>query len=202
MKKVLILYFIAMTAFILYSTEVFGISVGSRPLVKSVQYVSGTIVAGEAGKNETITAVNLNSTIVLSMGSEGADDDPTVLTRVWLADSTTVTLNKGGTTSNTVDAKAVVIEFEPGSIKSFQTGYVTIINTAASGNAAITTAVDTDRAIVFWQGNANAAANTVNDVAITLELTSAVLLTATRIGTAGEAKVGYSVVEFHEWVGP
>ena len=128
--------------------------------------------------NNTYSAVGPSTT-----GSRG---------KLTLTDSTTVTFTVSGSAGTRI-CDWELIEFWPGVIRSIQRGSVTIAGASTSNTGAIDPVVP-ERAIAMHMGQILSGDD--DQQLGRLTLTSATVLTATRVAASGSTEVQYQVVEF------
>lgn len=81
-------------------------------------------------------------------------------------------------------------------VKSVQRGTVTIANGSTTGTATITSVAMGNSILSLLEASNNSAAAHVSiDAKVTLMLTSATVVTATRFGSTGDVTVGFDVME-------
>lgn len=165
-----------------------------RRAIRSIQ--SGTIALTSVTSNTaTINAVVTANSIllVLSANSNNADG-ANCCVRVDLTNTTTITATRVGNSATTATVGFVVLEFEPGLIRSIQRG--TIAFSASSSTGAITS-VNTARAHVTALGMSTAdAVGTMAEDEARVTLTNATTVTATKGGAGSACTVGFQVVEW------
>ena len=168
---------------------------GANSLVASIQ--TGTISMGNGVNSGTsaITSVNTaNSVVYYSglLGSKQNDFMDSMLSTVVLTNATTVTVQRVSAGTNTVVVGWVVVEFNPGVIRSIQTGTIAVTTTS---NTATITSVNTAKSCIVFNGCR--ASNGLSDDSFgRVALTNATTVTALRETAAGTCTVAYSAVEF------
>lgn len=169
---------------------------GGGSVIQSIQYVSVTFGGGDATKDATITAVVVANSVVIHLGDDALDAGNVTLTKCALTSTTNVRFTKNAAGAS--DAKAVVIEFANGIIKSNQDFEVTIA-AAAGSNTATITSVTTGKTAVLKRGMTydNASQAMGNSLAHTLTLTDATTITGTREGTTGAVVLAGTALEFN-----
>lgn len=173
---------------------------GQRTFVRSVQYGTVTIPAGTATATATITDVDMSNALLLNLGDQGATGTPFLIDIPILVftNSTTITANVpgGSPTSDTLTAFGVM-EFYPGVFRSLQRGTINITNTNLTNTATIT-AVDVTKALLISLGSTNVSGSNRQDSArLSLTLTNATTITATRAGTTNTGRVSYQLAEYY-----
>lgn len=166
---------------------------GAVSLIKSIQ--RGTIViAGAANNTATITAVDLNNTVLIHLGQ--TDNNGTRGDLAWaliaLSNATTVF---AGRVLNNVAATTVgyvVVEFMPGVLKSVQRG--TITNSAATNDATITE-VNPDKSFLIKNGIGDNSATIVSTHDTYLSLVNGTTVRST-CNTANNQDTAFQVVEW------
>ena len=111
-----------------------------------------------------------------------------------LAEATNIK-DKIGTSSDT-RANNTVLGWLNSPIKSIQRGTITIANAATSGTATISS-VGASKSMVFWLGTRTVNEPTLLDSMVTVTLTNATTVTATRSGNVGVIYINYQVVEYY-----
>lgn len=171
---------------------------GRPPFIRSLQVVDSGSMGG-SNTPITITAVDMANTIVVYGGMQAADGSAIVAASIGyatLTNSTTVTFGIGnGTVAQ--QARATVIEFYSGILRSVQRGVIAITGTTTSGTATIVT-VNTTRAAVACLGCAVDTDTTSAPASVTL--TNATTVTANRgkggAVTSSATSVSWEVVEY------
>jgi len=177
--------------------------------VRSVQRGTIIIANGAASNTGTITAVNTGSSYVSLLGNQSDDGGnygtATVVSGIFpavaLTNATTVTVTRSGTPASTLPVSFNVIEYYPGTVRSIQSGTITIALGTLTNTATITS-VTTNKAFMPWQGFINSYASTFDTtnptrVCPTLVLTNATTVTASVFAaTLADLIVSYTVVEF------
>lgn len=120
-------------------------SAGGGAVIKAVHSFSGSASSG-AGANLTIPAVDVNNAFIMTWNwrTSTTTNHEQAVCAVELFDSTTVKAYQFNGTQ--CDVRGIVVEYEPGVIKSIQTG------TSTNGANTIA-AVDLNKAIPFYNGN-------------------------------------------------
>lgn len=171
-------------------------------VIKSVQ--RGTIsVAGATSVTATITAVDLNNSIIHYLGDTQSDPAELQathwLSRIELTNATTVTgYCIAGNTFNTQTISWEVIEFYPGIIKSVQRGATDM--GGSTSNSITITAVNMNRTHLDFLGftstySANPYGNTSRGKVVLTNSTTVTATVANGSNGAG-AILGYQVVEW------
>jgi len=167
-----------------------GLVLGSKPVIKSIQY--GSVTVDAATGTAAINAVDTDNSVVMYLGYTDSGDitDGDGYTYVELTDSTTVTGTRDGT-GDVVTVNFVVIEFASGILKSRQVGLITI---TSKSNTATIDAVDTNKAVIFWQGFK--ADDHDIDETVLITLTNSTTVTASTDSSLNDATIPYTVMEF------
>ena len=173
---------------------------GASSFITSVQYGS---IAGFGTSNltatATISAVDTSRAFVVWLGSNnGGVDDFSLLARVALTNSTTVTGTRerqDGANGTTVNF--VVVEFLPGIIRSMQVVYGSLLSTA-SPTASIT-AVNTSKTVLLPVGRVQTyAGGAVSYTAMpTSTLTNATTVTWAAGSSGADVRIYSLVLEFN-----
>jgi hypothetical protein len=165
--------------------------------MKSVQYFSITITAGNTSNTATLSpAVVADNSILLWLGQnfdQTNTNNDNSNGSLAFTNGTTITATRVGT-GDILTVKGVVVEFYPGVVKTVQAGTITV---TTSTTATLGTAVNTAKSIVFHLGNTStdtSGASSVEETALTL--TDSTTVTATRGVNSTTAVVSYRVVEF------
>lgn len=165
--------------------------------VNSVQY--GTIAMGttDATLTATITSVNTASAAVMYLGNicaKTTSGSGETRPSVTLTNATTVTATRG-VTGTTLTVGFVVIEFQPGIIKSLQQFSSTLNSSSLTDTVSILQVVMANSIII--NGGMNSAGTTFSNTQCMMQLTSPVAITFTRLGNAtGDRIYQFTVVEF------
>ncbi len=174
-------------------------------LVRSLQTATATIGGGATTGTATITAVVTANTIVLSAGALSNEDvgsSADYLAYLGLTNPTTVTASRIIAGPKTVTPRFVVLEFQPGILRSCQYGSVTV-TAALSGTATLSTAVNPAKACVLWLGQATSRTELDGLLAgkewdFDLVLTNPTTITATHSIASGSTwTMGFVVPEFY-----
>lgn len=163
-------------------------------LIRSVQRGEIVIAGSSASNTATITAVNMNNSLLRFLGCTpgGAELPDASFARLAFTNATTITATRddvGGGDNLTVAYE--VVEYVPGVIKSIQRGTITAV--AGSATASIT-AVNTAKSHVDSLGYETNNGGTDNTWLPRLDLQDS---TTVRVrATAVDALIGYQVVEW------
>lgn len=172
-----------------------------KGVFRSVQAFTVTIANGSATNTATLSPIVVAAnTIILRTGStydNATDPDSSrYLGYVTLTNGSTVTGTRI-TNSQGLTLSGIALEFQPGVLKSVQYGTIAITNTLLTNTANIT-AVNTARA---WPISLGVDTNDVNgyaaNFAANLTLTSATVVTLTRLGSVGNVTASFCVPEFY-----
>lgn len=172
----------------------FGGVMANKSYIKSIQPVSITISSGNTSNTATITGVAIVNAIILYQGLTCTSTSAlaSVVSRIELTNSTTVTAFRGVSNSDAITINAVVIEFSS-QVNSIQAGTIAA-NGVASATATIT-AVSAN-AFVLYLGQTTTTAETVLSRAIaTVALTNSTTVTAFNPLSTANMTVGYMVVD-------
>lgn len=169
---------------------------GASSLIRSIQYITITFDGVGATATATIAAVDTSRTAVVFLGWQSNDTTSTnswVWSTLALTNATTVTATKANATTAPA-ARAVVIEFAPGIVKSVQSGVFTV--TSGTTNHTIS-AVNVSKSCLFpagWRGDGNPFRNDYENTALSLSSSTTVT------GSCGYATplipTGFFLVEF------
>lgn len=163
--------------------------------VRSVQRGTATILNTFSTVAATITAVDPTWTVVFFVGQthSALSTVPSNWScRVALANSTTITPVRTGTSGNLL-VSYEVIEFWPGAIRSVQRGNVN------TGSTATISAVVTTKTVLVWMGQQMTHAGGGGEEATIqgwLTLTNSTTITASATST-GSSEVAYEAVEYY-----
>ena len=163
--------------------NIFGVAGSYVTLIKSIQY-------GTVETSATVNAVVVANSILINTGFTMADDSPDKLNRITLTNTTTVTQTGAGMCS------FVLIEFEPGVIKSKQSGSISL--DSATSNTATISSVSTTKSIVLKMGQASTTSgSSLGGHLAMVTLTNATTVTATCLGSETDNNVYFDVIEFN-----
>lgn len=172
-----------------------------KGVFRSVQAYTVTIANGSATNTATLSPIVVAANCILiptgSTYSNATDPDSSrFLGYVTLTNGSTVTGTRI-TNSQGLTLSGIALEFQPGVLKSVQYGTIAITNTLLTNTATIT-AVNTARA---WPICLGVDTNDVNgyaaNFAANLTLTSATVVTLTRLGSVGNVTASFCVPEFY-----
>lgn len=167
--------------------------------IRSLQNVALSLNGSQTSNTATITSVNTNNILIIYQGStqtgtitDHASDQYTIT----VTNSTTLTITRGVSNSNTVTAEVTVIEFISAAINTAtQTGTIVIGSGSASNTATINT-VGSNAAVV-WLGQYDGTTDTnAFNAYARLDLTNSTTVTATREASpAITLTVAYLVID-------
>lgn len=166
-------------------------------VVKSVQQGSTTMAAAATSNTTTISSVDTANSVVFHLGHSTTlttFSTTSIFGTVTLTDATTITVNRGAS-SNALTVGWVVLEFNPGYIKSLQTRTVTLTSNTTSSTDTITS-VDTANSFIVYQGVLCAGSTIQTNWFYTTVLTSSTQVTLTRSNTSTTSRTArFTVVE-------
>ncbi len=177
---------------------------GASSLIQSVQDGSVSCSASNSlTGTATIAAVSTANALLVVRGNTTSDAtnsqvDAYQTGTIALTNATTVTVTRGGQDNNgNITVYFTVVEFAPGVVRSIQTSTIALTNGVTSNTAAISS-VNTLKSMCFYTGKqSNQGALAIGTVHWPyVALTSAVLVTATRVGNVNLEQPGFAVVEF------
>lgn len=176
-----------------------GFMGGSNPGIKSIQAFTITIANGAATGTQAITAVDVANSFVLWLGTShaAAGTDNRGNAYVQLTSSILVTATRSSDADSKTDPTLVsflVVEMQPGVIKSIQVGLITLAGVAS--NTAAITAVNTAKTFLAPQGWAGDTPGSDTLYAKQV-LTSSILVTVSRGATSGNVAMPFAAVEFN-----
>lgn len=176
----------------LRTTALWGVSSN----IYSIQRGTIVITGASTSNTATITAVDVNNSIITFLGWNlaGAENPDHAFVRLALTNATTVTATKGAGTggADNVTVGFEVVAYAPGVIKSVQRG--TIVCAAGTATATITS-VNTAKTTLHCIGVSSVNTGAFNTWMPSIDLTNSTTITAT--STAADATVGYQAVEWN-----
>ena len=158
--------------------------------VASVQQFAITIAESTTVTNQTITAVDDTTSMVIYQGmcvALFAVQDPTRLPYVFRTSTTNLRAQRAGSSAARTIANATVVEFVSGKVTARAAAQTTIASGAASANATIANA----GTAILSPGGFSSSANvsTVDGPYTTVKLNSTTQVTVTRGGTPANAPI-------------
>jgi len=170
-------------------------------LIKSIQHVAADYYGGtETSFDITINAVDVNNSIIIWNGIAVAGNNSgymTSLGRLTLVNSTTVNLSRHAADRDGGVINFVVVEFNPGVVKSKQSGTIDLAAGANSNTCAIS-AVDLNKTLLAFCGNNITSASAAGSSSFArLELTNVTTITATRQLASHAMTVNWNLIEFY-----
>lgn len=177
---------------------------GASSLIQSAQKATLDCGASALTGTATITAVNVNNTILLRESVYSnfttAIAGNATKARVTLTNATTLTATTQSISGTDVNQIVYVIEFVPGVLKSVQYGTVLCSNAASSGTTTITQ-VTINKSLLLFLGDSTDAAGAWSGLDqrhmnATQILNTDVQIRANRPGTSWDLYNGFCVAEF------
>jgi hypothetical protein len=166
--------------------------------IKSIQPFSITIASGSLTGTATINSVNTTWSFIVPNGYDGGTSAEwrSCFATLDLTNGTTVTATRAATGSTALTIKGMVVELEPGSVKSVQQISITIASSSGSNTQTINS-VDTNKAVLIESGTRGGSLSDARPAFMTLVLTNATTVTAARGATTNSGTVTGAVVEFN-----
>lgn len=159
--------------------------------IESIQVKIVTIPNGQLTGSATINEVVMENTMLLCSGYRTLNDVSSGNCCVYLADSTTITAERGSTNQD-VYMYVYAVEFVDGTIDGVQRGVITI----TAGTLSKAASINEISGSFVAQMLGSAGSGTLNDIWANLSITSSTQITAYRSGSAGNTKVSYEVIQF------
>ena len=170
----------------------------SPGLINSIQYVSVTPSGASLTTDTTINAVTVADTVVLFLGLSADNDANAARMKVALTSTTNIqfTVNTSPAFS-TLTAKAVVIEFKAGFIKTNQDFEIALTG-VASGTVTISAVAVANTMIIPRGWTVTATSQAINMTGgLSLTLTNTTTVTGARQGTTGNVALAGTALEFN-----
>lgn len=178
--------------------QILGLGAGASSVIKSIQYVTSSILTSNSSRNVTITAVDTANTILLCMFTAGGGSQPdsTWKYTAHLSSSTNIQLTRSNSSASAPDPCGIfVVEFQPGVIRSVQSGEKDLGN-SASGTVTITS-VNTAKSVALYLGHRGKATDGSSNRGAIVALTDATTVTITIDDSDTNTYVRWMVVDFY-----
>lgn len=179
---------------------IFGQIAAGGSSIKNIQHK--TIVITGTSNTVSITSVVTANTAIIWGGFNSSDTSPgendDTAGFLTLTNSTTVTATRVGSIGS-LTFRFVVVEYEDGVLNSNTTGNIELIGGTGFTNTDTISSVDTSKTMMLYLGKSSSsgAEYDANNFNITVELTDATTVTATRIGAGGTFNAFYQAIEFN-----
>ena len=180
---------------------------GKNSFIRSTQSADVALTNSVASTTGSITPVNTSNAYIswnASYGNQNTGNPPSsTFNIIELTNATTVTTSRGsGSGANTLYCYYQVFEYEPGIIKSMQSGTIAMGSGVDNASATITSVVANKSLLVFrgWHTNDTATGATPWDFQMwgtRIQLVNSTTVTVSRYtNNTATVTAGYTVVEF------
>lgn len=192
------------TAYRNTSSASFGVTVRGTvvefdsSLIGSVQRGTVGIASSSISGTATISSVDTSRTVVFYLGhtnSSTTSSGQTVMCRIDLTDATTITANRGSSSSAALTVGYCAVEFAPGIVNALQVRALALSGSSTTATDTISS-VNMANTMLVYQG-ATCTSSTLNAYLYNLELTGSTQVSLVRgASTSISRTVAYTVLEF------